>query len=342
MTIGVAVVGAGRWGPHLIRNFDSDPRSRVVWVVEVDETRRDAIRARLPGVQVSADLGPALADADVDAVVVATPSATHYELVRGAIAAGKHVLVEKPLATNLEDATELERMANEAGLVLLVGHVFLFNPAIRAAAELIQSGALGEMHYVSMLRTNLGPVRRDTNAAWDLAVHDVSIANFWLDAVPTAVTAKGGSFLNPGIEDVVFATLRYPNDVLVHIHCSWLNPRKSRFITAVGSSQMLTVNDMDIVEPLRVYDKGVDRDEPPGSVVLDTYAQFRSQIRDGQVTIPVVSGGEPLASECSAFLERIQGSADRVSDGAAGVAVVRVLAAMDRSMAACSEEVPVE
>jgi predicted dehydrogenase len=342
MSIGIAVIGAGRWGPHLIRNFASDSRSTVEWVVEVDASRRVQVADRFPGLRVTDDMSAVLGDESVQGVIVATPSATHHGVVSEALSAGKHVLVEKPLATNLDDARELDEHARARGLILMVGHVFLFNPAIRAAADIIRSGDLGEVHYLSMLRTNLGPVRSDSNAAWDLASHDISIANYWLDAVPESVSANGGSFLNPGIEDVVFGTLRYASGVLVHIHASWLNPRKSRFITAVGSSQMLTVNDMDITEPLRIYDKGVAKVEFTPVGVQDTYAQFRSQIRDGQVTIPVVSAGEPLTAECSSFLDRIDGGSDTVSNGTTGVDVVRVLAAMDRSMSSNAMEVPVD
>jgi predicted dehydrogenase len=332
MSIGMAIVGAGRWGPHLIRNFATDPRSSVEWIVEVDPMRRQLVAERFPGMRITGEIGEPLEDSTVQAFVVATPSSTHFPVVKAAVDAGKHVLVEKPLATDLEDALELDRRARDHGVVLMVGHVFLFNPAIRAVGEIIRSGGLGEVHYLSMLRTNLGPVRLDTNAAWDLASHDVSIANYWLDSVPEVVSANGGSFLNAGIEDVVFGTLRYPGGVLVHIHASWLNPRKSRFITAVGSDQMLTVNDMDITEPIRIYDKGVAKNEFAPDLIQDTYAQFRSQIRDGQVTIPVVSAGEPLAAECSSFLDRVAGGSETVSDGRSGVDVVRVLTAMDRSM----------
>jgi predicted dehydrogenase len=342
MSIGIAVIGAGRWGPHLIRNFSSESRSTVEWVVELDPERRAQVADRFPGLRVADDLRVALEDDAVNGVVVATPSATHHAVVSAALSAGKHVLVEKPLATDLDDARALEETARLRGLVLMVGHVFLFNPAIRAAGKIIRSGELGDVHYLSMLRTNLGPVRRDSNAAWDLASHDISIANYWLDGVPDSVSANGGSFLNPGIEDVVFGTLRYANGVLVHVHASWLNPRKSRFITAVGSDQMLTVNDMDITEPLRIYDKGVAKGEFTPVGVQDTYAQFRSQIRDGQVTIPVVSAGEPLSAECASFLDRIGGGSDTVSDGKTGVDVVRVLAAMDRSMRSNAMEVPID
>jgi predicted dehydrogenase len=313
-------------------------RSDVRWVVDLDPLRRSAIAERHPGQRVTDDFTAAISDPSVDAVVVATPSSTHYSLVKEALDADKHVLVEKPLASKLHHATELNELATAKGLKLVVGHVFLFNEAIRAAGDLIQSGELGEMYYLSMLRTNLGPVRRDANAAWDLASHDISIANDWLGDVPETVSASGGSYLNPGIQDVVFGTLKYPAGPLVHFHASWLNPRKSRFITAVGSDKMLTVNDMDTSEPLRIYDKGVASPDLSPTEIQDTYAQFRSEIRDGQVTIPLVSTGEPLAAECSSFLDRILGAPDTTSDGLTGVNVVRVLDAIDRSIASSSEE----
>jgi predicted dehydrogenase len=341
MTIGIAVVGAGRWGPHLIRNFTSDPRSDVKWVVDVDPARRDAILSKFPGQRVTHDFDGVIHDGEVQAVVIATPSSTHYRLVAAALEAEKHVLVEKPLASRLDDATKLVDLARGADVHLMVGHVFLFNDAVIEAGKLIGGGEMGKIYYLSMLRTNLGPVRHDANAGWDLASHDISIANQWLKSVPEKVSAIGGSFLNPGIEDVVFGTLFYPAGEVVHVHASWLNPRKSRFITAVGSNQMLTVNDMDMSEPLRVYDKGVQGFENPIGEVQDTFAQFRSEIRDGQVTIPHVTLGEPLAAECRSFLDRILGSGDEVSDGITGLNVVRVLDAMDRSIAAGSQVVEV-
>jgi predicted dehydrogenase len=270
----------------------------------------------------------ALDDDDVDAVVVATPTTTHFQLVSKAIGRGKHVFVEKPLTSEVETSAELCRAADEAGLTLMVGHVFLFNEAVIAAKRLIDSGQLGDIYYSSMLRTNLGPVRTDVDAAWDLASHDIAIANYWLDSVPTAASCRGGSWLNPGLDDAVFATLEYPNDVLVHVHASWLNPRKSRYFVVVGSKQMLTVNDMDLTEPLRIYDKGVDRDR---NDIQDTFASFRASIRDGSITIPNVSVGEPLRAECDEFVRRLQGKGDRRSDGWAGLDVVRALAAMTES-----------
>jgi predicted dehydrogenase len=339
MMIGVAVVGAGHWGPHLVRNFNDNLSSQALWVVDQDETRRKAIGERFPSVSLSADIDDVLNDDRVDAVVIATPTSTHSALVQRALEAKKHVLVEKPITNSLVNAVELCSLAESLDRVLMVGHVFLFNPAVRAAKEYIDAGDLGQVEYLSMTRTNLGPVRTDVNAAWDLASHDISIANYWLGTVPEALSASGGSWLNQGVHDVVFATLLYPKNVVVHIEASWLNPRKRRLISVIGAERMLTVDDMDINEPLRIYDKGVVGAE---AEITDTFAGFRSQIREGQVLIPHVTTGEPLRAECDAFLARIRGGDGSLSDGWAGADVVAVLEAIDRSMAADGAQQEVE
>lgn len=336
---GIGVIGAGHWGPHLIRNFNDNLSSQVLWVAETADVRRKMIGERFPSIAVTSEIDDLLADERVDAVVVATPTSTHAGIVTSALEAGKHVFVEKPIAHNLDDSLELCRLADGKQLVLMVGHVFLFNPAFRAAKEYIDKGDIGDVKYLSMTRTNLGPVRGDVNAAWDLASHDISIANYWLGQTPSMVTAKGGSWLNEGVEDVVFATLTYPGDVLVHIEASWLNPRKRRLVAAIGSERMLTVDDMDLNEPIRIYDKGIvgTRDE-----FTDTFAGFRSQIREGEVRIPHVTGGEPLRSECDEFLRRIAGDGSDLSDGWDGASIVSVLDAVDRSMAKGGEATPVK
>jgi predicted dehydrogenase len=339
MMIGVAVVGAGHWGPHLVRNFNDHLSSQTLWVVDQAETRRKAIGERFPSVSLSADIDDALGDDRVDAVVIATPTSTHSSLVRRALEAGKHVLVEKPITNSLTDAAELCLLAEKRARVLMVGHVFLFNPAIRAAKDYIDAGDLGQIEYLSMTRTNLGPVRTDVNAAWDLASHDISIANYWLGTVPDTVSASGGSWLNHGVQDVVFATLRYPQEVVVHVEASWLNPRKRRLISVIGAERMLTVDDMDLNEPLRLYDKGVVGVE---AEITDTFAGFRSQIREGQVLIPHVTTGEPLRAECDSFLARVRGVEESLSDGWAGADVVAVLEAIDRSMASDGAQQEVE
>lgn len=340
MMTGIGVIGAGHWGPHLIRNFNDHLASQVLWVAEVDEMRRKTVAERFPTVAVTGELEDVLDDDRVDAVVVATPTSTHAAIVEQALNAGRHVLVEKPITNEVEAAKRLSRLAADKNLVLMVGHVFLFNPAFRAAKEYIHSGHLGDVKYLSMVRTNLGPVRGDVNAAWDLASHDISISNYWLDAPPMSVAATGGSWLNEGVEDVVFATLTYPGGVLVHIEASWLNPNKRRLVSVVGAERMLTVDDMDLTEPIRIYDKaivGAGDDD-----LVDTFAGFRSQIREGEVRIPHVTAGEPLRAECEEFLKRVRGADGVEADGWEASQIVAVLAAIDTSMANGGAATPVE
>lgn len=340
--IRVAVVGAGHWGPNLIRYFENPPTSTVQWVVDRDERRLRQVQERYVGVAVSPDSSSAFADDAVDAVVIATPTSTHYPLVKAALEAGKHVLVEKPITTRVDEGEELCELAERQGLVLMVGHVFVYNQGVRAVKEHIDTGTLGRVFYLSMVRTNLGPIRVDVNAAWDLASHDVSIANYWLDGEPLSASAIGGSWINDGIEDAVFATLRYPGDVLLNLHASWLNPRKSRDITVVGDQRMLTLDDLNLSEPLRIYDKGVTDDTfTPGFV--DTFASFRASVREGNITIPKVSLGEPLRNECEHFLECVQHGKTPHTSGHDGVAVVRALEAIERSVrnGGCEEPVRV-
>jgi predicted dehydrogenase len=251
--IRIAVIGAGRWGPNLIRNFHNRQSSEVAWVIDLDAERLGEVRARFADVKVAADVERAAADRDVDAIVVATPTSTHYAVTKLALEHGKHVFVEKPIAAELWQGIELCELAAARNRILMVGHVFVFNAGIRHVKHYLDAGKLGRLYYVSMVRTNLGPIRVDVNAAWDLASHDISIVKYWLGAEPLSVSAVGGTWINPGIEDAVFATLRYPNNIVVSLHASWLNPRKSRDITVVGERRMVTFDDMNLSEPVRIY-----------------------------------------------------------------------------------------
>ena len=334
--IQIAVVGAGHWGPNLIRNFHTSAESRVRYVVDRSSSRLDSLRSRFPDIEMLSSLDPVLADSKIDAVVVSTPTTTHFEICRRALEAGKHVLVEKPIAASLEDSQRLVELAKKHDRILMVGHVFLYNTAVQRVKQVLDAGTLGRVFYISMVRTNLGPIRLDVNAAWDLAAHDISIVNYWLGASAKSASAVGGDYINKGVADVVFATLRYPNDVLVNLHASWLNPRKSRDITLVGDRKMLTFDDMNLQEPIRVYDKGV-KDEPvgggAGSAVVDTFASFRASVREGDITIPKVAMGEPLKSECDHFLQCLTQKKQPLSDGQTGVEVVKALQAIQRSLA---------
>jgi len=335
----VGVVGAGHWGPNLIRNFHESRRSEVLRVADRRPERLAQVAQRFPDIRVSDDADDVFDDPAIDAVVIATPTVTHHALVKRALTRNKHVLVEKPIAAASDQALELCALAEAGERVLLVGHVFLYNRAVRRVKRYLDEGELGTVHYVSMVRTNLGPIRADVNAAWDLAAHDISIVDYWLGAEPVSVSAQGGSWINPAVEDAVFATLRYPGDVLVNLHTSWLNPRKVRDITVVGERRMLTFDDLNLSEPIRLYDKYVSDDTTPIDFV-DDFATFRASVRDGDIQIPKVSLGEPLRSECDEFLDCIEGGGRPLSDGQVGTRVVRVLEALTRSIAAGGREEP--
>lgn len=324
-----------------MRLFDDRRKSRVVAVADLDENRLAQVADRFPDARTTTDAASILTADDVDAVAITTPTSTHYELAKAALNAGKHVFVEKPITSEVEHARDLVQLAEEKNLTLMVGHVFLFNAAVRRTREEIESGSLGTIQYISMVRTNLGPIRMDVNAAWDLAAHDISIANYWLDAEPYAVSATAGTWINEGVADAVFATLKYPGNVLVNLHVSWLHPRKSRDITVVGEQKMLTFDDNSLTEPLRVYDKGVT-DERRAAPFVDSFASFRASVRDGDILIPKVAAGEPLGSEVAHFIASIEDGSTPVTSGRVGLAVVAALEAIQKSIAADGAQQPVE
>lgn len=332
----IGVIGAGLWGPHLIRNFQRTGRSRVVAVAEPNEDRRSHIAESYPEIEIDADATRLLLRENLDAVVIASPTESHYRFARAALNRGLHVFVEKPLARTIGEAEDLRELAEIAGKVLFVGHVFLFNNGVRAARALLDAGALGRILYLHSSRTNLGPVRTDVSALWDLAPHDISIFQYWLGKPPLRAIAKGGVYMNTGIEDVVFATLEYPDGVLASLHVAWLAPHKVRQITVVGDRKMLVFDDRNAQQPLTLYDKSIVSD--PARPFDDTLAGFRSSIREGEMTIPPVAPGEPLRAECEHFLDCVRDGARPLSGAAEGVAVVRVLDGLERSIRTGSRE----
>src|SRR5689334_3147819 len=339
MTVSVGVIGVGRWGPNLLRNFHNRRTSVVTLVAEREERRRAQLAELYPDVRFVADAELVLHADEVDAVAIATPTRTHYALVREALLNDKHVLVEKPLTDQLGAALELGKLAEEHGRIVLVGHVFLYNPGVERVKWYLDEGTLGVPFHISMVRTNLGPIRKDVNAAWDLAAHDISIANYWLGSAPLAVSATGGTWINSGIADTVFATLEYPGNVMVSLESSWLNPRKVRDITIVAEHKMVTLDDTNPEEPIRIYDKGVV-DETTRDEVVDTLGQFRSLVHEGEIVIPRVSLGEPLRAECDDFLHCIETSDEPRAGYDAAMEVVRTLDAIDRSMGLGGTRVP--
>lgn len=331
----IAQIGFGYWGPNLARNLGTLAGTRWRYLVDLDADRRSQAAALYPRVDITDDLNRVLGDADVAAVVVATPAASHARLARLALEAGKHVFVEKPLALSTEDAVELARLSDDRGLVLLVGHTFEFNPAVRAMKDLIDAGDIGDVLYLHSQRLNLGRIQSDINAFWSIGPHDVSIANFLLGLAPEWAAARGARYLNDSVEDVMFVTVGYPGGAMAQMHVSWLDPSKTRRTTVVGSKKMLVYDDTEPAAKLRIYDKGADRLEP------DASGPWQYRLRDGDVHVPSLSTVEPLATELGHFIDCIDRGTTPAVDGWNGARTVAVLEAVDESLRSGGERVPV-
>jgi predicted dehydrogenase len=333
---GIAQIGYGYWGPNLARNLNAVAGSRWRWLVDLDPARRTAAAALYPHVQVTGDLDALLADGSVDAVLIATPAATHADLARRALLAGKHVLVEKPLALSTSDAVGLARTADEFDLVLMVGHTFEYVPAVRKMRELLRADVIGDPLYLHSQRLNLGRIQSDLNAFWSIGPHDVSIANYLLGTSPEWVSAQGARYLNAEVEDVVLVTLGYPGGTLANLHVSWLDPLKTRRVTVVGSRKMLVYDDMDTEGRLKIFDKGADRIE------ANAFGAWQYRLRDGAMEVPRLDMTEPLAAEIGHFLDCVATGDRPATDGWNGVRVVSVCEAVDRSLAGLGARVLVE
>lgn len=330
-----AQVGFGYWGPHLSRNLNSLAHQRLRYIVEMSANRREKASSLYPQVNVTDDLDAVLKDSGVKAVLLSTPAATHATLARRVLAAGKHVFVEKPLTLSVDDGIELATMAERAGLLLMVGHTFEFVPAVQRMKELIDSSDLGDVLYLHSQRLNLGRIQSDINAFWSIGPHDVSIANFLLGTSAEWVSARGARYLHANVEDVVFATVGYPNGVLAHMHVSWLDPSKTRRTTVVGSKKMLVYDDLDAEAKLKVFDKGAER------LDSDDYGAWQYRLRDGAIEVPSLPMIEPLAAELGHFVDCIDRGTPLRVDGWNGVHTVAVLEAVDDSIRANGAKVPV-
>jgi predicted dehydrogenase len=330
-----AQVGFGYWGPNLSRNLGALAKQRWRYLVDLSPTRREQAAALYPQVSVVDSVDLVLRDPDVAAVIVSTPAASHADLARRALAAGKHVFVEKPLALSAAEAIELATAADQAGLVLMVGHTFEFVPAVRKMKELVDAGEVGDVLYLHSQRLNLGRIQSDINAFWSIGPHDVSIANYLLGATPEWVAARGARYLHANIEDVLFVTVGYPGGILAHMHVSWLDPSKTRRTTVVGSQKMLVYDDLDAEAKLKVFDKGADRLE------ADAYGAYQYRLRDGAMNVPSLPMVEPLAAELQHFIECVDTGARPLVDGWNGVRTVAVLEAADVSLRSGGEQIAV-
>jgi predicted dehydrogenase len=324
--IRVGIIGCGYWGPNLIRNFVEIANSEVVMVADLRQERLAHIQARYPQIQVTQDYRE-LFKQNLDAVVIATPPATHHRFARECLDHGLHLLVEKPITINSQDTEELIELAAGKERVLMVGHTFEYNAAVHTLKGLIESGELGKIYYVDTARLNLGLFQRDLNVLWDLAPHDISILLYILGRHPISVSAHGSPCVFEGIHDVVYIDMMFPDCILAHIHVSWLDPCKVRRTTVVGSKKMVVYNDIESSEKIKIYDKGVDA--PP---YTDSYADFQFSYRYGDVLIPNIRFSEPLRQECQHFLDCIQNGCEPQSGGRDGLEVVKVLEAAQKSL----------
>jgi predicted dehydrogenase len=316
------VVGAGYWGPNLIRNFAALPEATLAMICDLDPKRLHAVGEQYPDVALTTNYQDLL-DSDVDAIAIATPVKTHYALVKQALLAGKHVLVEKPLTANVRQAAELVALAKAQGLLLMVDHTMVLSPAVRKLCELVRGGELGDIWHVSMERLALGLFRRDVNVLWDLAPHDISILLEVLDAQPIATSARGACHVQPGIQDVAYVELRFPGDVMAHVHVSWLDPGKVRRMTIIGSKKMAVLDDV-AEDKLTVYDRGVDAVEENGRAQL--------VYRFGEAESVVLPQDEPLRRQCATFVACIASGQWSASYAEQGLNVVRILEQADHSI----------
>jgi predicted dehydrogenase len=319
----VGVAGLGYWGPNLARNIDGLEGAELTWCCDA----RDEVRERLAGVhrnaRFTADLDDLLGDDELDAVVLATPVRTHAELAVRVLEAGKHCFVEKPLAQSVADAERAVAASRAAGRVLMVGHLLQYHPGVRKLKEIAESGELGEIHYIYSNRLNLGQLRADENALWSLGAHDISVILHLAAEDPYEVSARGESYMRDGIEDVVFAFLRFPSGLAAHLHLSWLDPHKERRFTVVGSQRMATFDDMDLERKVTIYDKGFDQN-------AGSYGEYIT--RAGDIWSPRVSNAEPLRLEIAHFVDCVREGRTPVSDGESGLRVVRVLEALQAEL----------
>jgi predicted dehydrogenase len=335
--LGVAVIGCGYWGMNYVRIFNELVESRVVAVCDQSRERLKEVSRRFPGVYLTTQVDDAAAQPGVDAVVVCTEATTHFNVTRRLLLAGRHILVEKPLTTVTAEADKLIELADSNSAILMVGHTFVFNAGVRKVKEYVQNGA-GRVYYLYARRTNLGPIRRDVNALWDLAPHDIAIFNYLLDGTPQWVSAVGGKVLRNCRDDVGFISLGYPENVLAHVHVSWADPDKAREVVVVKSDKRIVFNDLNGIEQVRVFEKGVSTVEQEPL----NYGEFRFEIRDGDIISPRIEPVEPLKHQCRHFLDCVRTGKRPISSGVEGRDVVSVLEAVNRSIECKGLQVEVE
>ncbi|MFB3814504.1 MAG: Gfo/Idh/MocA family protein [Terriglobales bacterium] len=328
-SVGIGVIGCGHWGMNYVRIFQELPNARLVAVCDQRRERLEEVLRRRPSMRVTDNASEVFADPAVDAVVICADASSHYHLVNSALLADKDVLVEKPMATVARDAAALTSIAETNHRVLMVGHTFIYNAGVRKLKEIIANNS-GQIYYLNACRTNLGPIRRDVNAVWDLATHDIAIFNYLLGLMPQWASAIGAKVLRNCREDVAFITLGYSGNILGHIQVSWADPNKARELAVVCSDKRIVFNDLNGLEQVRIFEKGIR------PVVLEpsTFGEYQLQIRDGDIVSPKIEASEPLKTECRHFLDCVASGSHPLTDGRDGYDVLCVLEAVDRSMKA--------
>ena len=327
MKLNIAVVGCGYWGPNLIRNFNQLSNCNVVACCDLADDKLSRIKSLYPSTKVTNNFDEILVNPDVDAIAIATPVYTHRDLAKKAFEHQKHVMIEKPLASSVDQCVELIELAKKNNKVLMVGHTFEYTSAVNKAKEIIQSGELGEIYYIRSVRANLGLFQPDINVIWDLAPHDLSIILYLLDEFPIGVNGQGQAHFNPEIEDVANMTLSFPKGTIAFVHNSWLDPDKIRKITIVGSKKMLVYDDISQNEKIKIFDKGVEA--PP---YYSSFAEFHFSYRYGDIYVPRLNQYEPLRKECEHFVDCCLNDKTPKSDGYSGLRVVSILESANKSI----------
>lgn len=323
----LAAVGYGYWGPNVVRNFMEMPNCRLKLACDLDANKLDKLKQRYPSIDLTQRFSDVLEDEEVDGVYIATPVSSHFELAEAALHAGKHVLIEKPLAGTIDESKRLCELAKQLGLVLMVGHTFIYSPPVVLIKEMLRRGDLGDLYYIDSLRVNLGLFQKDVSVLWDLGPHDLSILLYWLGTMPLSIAAEGRSYVQDGLEDVAFLQLEFPERVLAQVHVSWLAPSKLRRTTLVGSKQMVLYDDTEPVEKVKVFDRGIERIRNP-----ESFGEFQLTYRSGNIVSPKINNDEPLLLECRDFVRCIETGQEPASSGRFGLQVVTVVECAQRSL----------
>jgi predicted dehydrogenase len=332
----VGVIGCGYWGKNYVRVLEELPETKLMGIADKVPANLEAISRKFPFVNVHPDHTALINNPEVDACIIATTASTHFEIAKDAIARGKHLLIEKPLALETDECEELTRLAEAAGTILIVGHTFLYNDAIRKMKELLQEKESGKVYYLTARRNHLGTIREDVSALWDLAAHDVAIFSYLMDADPISVSAVGGYYLREDREDVCFISLRYPNNVIGHIEVSWVDANKIREVVAITGKRRIVFDDLNNLEVVKVFEKGISLDQG-----VESFGEFQYLLRDGNIFSPKIDRREPLKTQCLHLVACIEGKEKPLTPGQSGTMNIRTLQAAVKSMAQNGNEVKI-